>query len=68
MIRIFDIFFSLLGLSLLSPILILIWLIGIFENGSPLFRQQRVGHNQKTFTLLKSTGDRFSPINTYDTG
>ncbi len=65
MIRIFDIFFSLLGLSLLSPILILIWLIGIFENGSPLFRQQRVGHNQKTFTLLKF---RTMPIKTKSVG
>jgi O-antigen biosynthesis protein WbqP len=65
MIRIFDIFFSLLGLSLLSPILILIWLIGIFENGSPLFKQQRVGHNRKTFILLKF---RTMPIKTKSVG
>jgi O-antigen biosynthesis protein WbqP len=65
MIRIFDIFFSLLGLSLLTPLLISIWLIGIFENGSPLFKQQRVGRNQKTFTLIKF---RTMPINTKSFG
>ena len=53
MIRIFDIFFSLLGLILFSPLLILIIIFGFFKNGSPLFKQQRVGMNQKVFTLIK---------------
>ena len=37
MIRFFDFIFSLLGLILLSPIIILLIFLGIFENGSPLF-------------------------------
>ena len=53
MIRIFDIFFSLAGIFFLSPFLILLWFIGILDNGSPLFLQKRVGRNLETFTLVK---------------
>ena len=53
MTRIFDLLFSLIGLIILSPILILLVLIGFLDTGSPLFRQQRVGVNQKPFYLLK---------------
>lgn len=53
MIRIFDIFFSLAGIIFLSPFLILLWFIGILDNGSPLFLQKRVGRNLETFTLVK---------------
>ena len=51
--RFFDIFFSLLGLFLGSPVLIIIYLIGIVENGSPLFRQEREGKDKKLFIILK---------------
>ncbi len=53
MIRIFDILFSFLGILLLSPILLILIIIGYFDTGSPLFRQERVGVNQKPFNLLK---------------
>ena len=53
MIRIFDFLFSLIGLIFLSPLLVLIFLIGLFENGSPLFIQSRVGYNLKFFSLIK---------------
>lgn len=53
MIRFFDFLFSLLGLIILSPLLILLWIVGLFENGSPLYKQQRVGYNQKLFFLIK---------------
>lgn len=53
MTRIFDMFFSFLGLLVLSPIILLLLLIGVFDTGSPLFRQERVGMNQKPFQLLK---------------
>jgi len=53
MIRIFDFLFSLIGLIFLSPLLILIFFIGLFENGSPLFIQKRVGFNLKSFSLIK---------------
>ena len=53
MIRIFDILFSFFGLILLSPIILLLLLIGLFDTGSPLLRQERIGLNQKSFNLLK---------------
>lgn len=53
MIRFFDFLFSFLGLITLSPLLILLWIIILLDNGSPLFRQYRIGHNQKLFLLIK---------------
>jgi O-antigen biosynthesis protein WbqP len=53
MIRIFDFFFSFIGLIFLSPLLILIFFIGLFDSGSPLFIQSRVGYNLKSFSLIK---------------
>jgi O-antigen biosynthesis protein WbqP len=53
MIRIFDILFSFFGLILLSPVLIVLIFIGYFDTGSPIFRQERVGKNKKSFTLTK---------------
>ena len=53
MIRLLDIFFSLLGILALSLLLILLWIFGLFENGSPIFKQIRVGRHQKPFILFK---------------
>ena len=53
MTRIFDILFSFLGLVLLSPILIVLIIIGYFDTGSPIFRQERVGKGKKPFRLMK---------------
>lgn len=53
MIRLFDIVFSLLGLVFGFPVLLLLTLIGLFDTGSPIFRQVRVGRDQKPFTLVK---------------
>lgn len=53
MTRLFDIFFSGLGLLLGWPLLVVIALVGWFYNGSPLFKQVRVGQFQRPFTLVK---------------
>jgi len=53
MIRILDFVFSLLGLVFGSPVLLIIYIIGLFDTGSPVFRQERVGRNKKPFTLVK---------------
>lgn len=53
MIRFFDIVFSLTGLLLGWPVLLLIYLMGLLDTGSPLFRQVRVGRNRQPFTLVK---------------
>ena len=53
MTRIFDILFSFFGLVLLSPILIVLIIIGYFDTASPIFRQERVGRGKKPFRLMK---------------
>ena len=53
LIRVLDIVFALLGLVLGFPVLVLLTIIGLFDTGSPIFRQQRVGRNKKPFTLVK---------------
>ena len=53
-IRLFDISLSLSGLILLSPLLFGVFLLSsLFRQGSPLFRQQRLGRNKILFTLIK---------------
>jgi O-antigen biosynthesis protein WbqP len=53
MTRLFDIMFSFLGLLFGFPVLLALYVIGLFYTGSPLFRQERVGRNPKPFTLVK---------------
>ena len=53
MIRVFDILYSFIGLVLLSPILIVLIVIGYFDTGSPIFRQERVGKGKQPFRLMK---------------
>ena len=51
--RFFDILFSVIGLLLLSPVFLLLIIIGQFDTGSPVFRQVRVGKVKKPFHLMK---------------
>ena len=53
MTRIFDILFSFLGLVLLSPILIVLIIVGFSDTGSSIFRQERVGKGKQPFRLMK---------------
>lgn len=53
MIRCFDIIFSFIGLLLLSPFIVVLFLIGFFDTGSPIFAQERVGKYKKPFQLYK---------------
>lgn len=53
MLRIFDFTFALLGLIFAFPVLLAIYVLGLFDTGSPLFRQERVGRHQKPFVLVK---------------
>jgi O-antigen biosynthesis protein WbqP len=52
-IRIFDLIFSLFGLIILFPLLILLYIISLVKSGSPIFKQIRVGYNRKIFFLIK---------------
>ena len=53
MIRIFDFTLALLGLCLTLPFLLILYIIGLFDTGLPIFTQERVGQNKKPFTLVK---------------
>ena len=65
MIRFFDFIFSLIGLIFLLPLLIFIFIILLFDNGSPVFLQRRIGQKLKSFVLIKF---RTMPINTRSAG
>jgi len=52
-IRTLDFLFSLLGLVFGFPVLLALCVIGLFDTGSPVFRQERVGRHKKPFTLVK---------------
>lgn len=53
MIRILDFLFSFFGILLLLPIFIILVVIGLFDSGSPIFAQERVGKHKKPFKLYK---------------
>jgi O-antigen biosynthesis protein WbqP len=53
LLRFFDFTFALLGLLFGSPVFLAIYVMGLFDTGSPLFWQERVGQNRKLFTLVK---------------
>jgi lipopolysaccharide/colanic/teichoic acid biosynthesis glycosyltransferase len=48
-----DILFSALGLLVLSPLILLVRLLGWFGTRAPLFFPRRVERNQKLFVLVK---------------
>jgi O-antigen biosynthesis protein WbqP len=52
-LRCLDIVVASLGLVLGLPILVSLYLLGLFDTGSPLFFQTRVGQFQRPFTLVK---------------
>ena len=53
LIRTLDLILSLIGIVFGLPVFLVIFLIGLVINGSPLFFQQRVGKDQNLFTLVK---------------
>ncbi|AWG85226.1 sugar transferase [Vibrio parahaemolyticus] len=53
MIRLIDFLAAFFGLFLLWPVLFIVTIIGLFDTGSPIFIQTRVGRNKKPFNLIK---------------
>ncbi|MGI2024350.1 sugar transferase [Shewanella glacialipiscicola] len=53
MIRLIDFLAAFFGLLLLWPILLMVTIIGLFDTGSPIFIQTRVGKYKKPFKLIK---------------
>ena len=65
LLRTLDIISSIIGIIFSLPVMLVIYIVGLFDNGSPLFFQQRVGKNQTPFTLMKF---RTMAINTSSVG
>ena len=53
MIRFFDFIFSFIGLLFLWPVGLILYIIGLFDTGKPVFVQERVGRYKKPFNLIK---------------
>ncbi|MDK9760214.1 sugar transferase [Vibrio sp. D173a] len=53
MIRLIDFLAAFFGLLFLSPVLLIVTIIGLFDTGSPILIQERVGRNKKPFKLIK---------------
>ena len=53
MLRVLDFLAAFIGLFFLWPILLVVIIIGLFDTGSPIFVQERVGRNKKPFQLVK---------------
>jgi lipopolysaccharide/colanic/teichoic acid biosynthesis glycosyltransferase len=52
-IRFLDVVFSLVGLIFGFPVLVVLYVLGLFDTGAPIFRQERVGRGKQPFTLVK---------------
>ncbi|PSW42959.1 sugar transferase [Photobacterium leiognathi] len=53
MFRLIDFIVAFVGLLFLWPILLIVVIIGLFDTGSPVFIQTRVGKNKQPFQLIK---------------
>ena len=53
MIRLIDFLAAFFGLLFLWPVLLIVIIIGLFDTGSPIFVQERVGRNKRSFKLIK---------------
>ncbi|MEY8198768.1 MAG: sugar transferase, partial [Colwellia sp.] len=53
LIRFLDFIFAFFGLLFGCPILLIIYFVGLFDTGFPIFKQERVGRCKKPFTLIK---------------
>ncbi|MBW3197574.1 sugar transferase [Marinobacter nauticus] len=53
MIRLLDIWIAFVGLIVGFPVMVLLYLVSLFDTGSPIFVQERVGRHGKPFRLVK---------------
>lgn len=51
--RVLDIILAGIGLLVLLPIFLALFMLGMLDTGSPILRQVRVGRHQRQFILLK---------------
>jgi O-antigen biosynthesis protein WbqP len=51
--RVLDVMLAGLGLLILWPLLLFLYLVGLIDTGSPVLCQERVGRNLKPFRIIK---------------
>jgi len=51
--RLFDIVFSLIGLVVFSPLILIFTIVLLFSDGPVIFRQERIGYKGRPFTIYK---------------
>lgn len=52
--RLFDIVFSFLGIIVLSPVFLIVYIVLLIQNeGSVIFKQERIGYKGKAFNIYK---------------
>lgn len=52
-LRLCDVVLASLGLLVLWPLMLILCVLGWFDTGSPVFRQERLGRYQQPFVLVK---------------
>lgn len=63
LLRAIDVLFASVGLLILSPVFILLYLLGLIDTGKPLLYQERVGRNLRPFILFKFRSMRLDTVN-----
>ncbi|MEO1766424.1 sugar transferase [Thiobacter aerophilum] len=53
MIRVLDVVLSAVGLLVSAPLMLIIFVAGLIDTGSPLFIQERVGRGRRPFRVVK---------------
>ena len=51
--RLIDIIASFCGIVVLSPVLVLVWILISYTNGKAIYKQERVGYKGKPFMIYK---------------
>lgn len=52
--RLFDVVFSFLGMIVLSPVFLIVYIVLLIQNeGSVIFKQERIGYKGKAFNIYK---------------
>ncbi len=52
--RLFDVMFSFMGIIVLSPVFLIVYIVLLIQNeGSVIFKQERIGYKGKAFNIYK---------------
>ena len=62
MIKITDKVLALIGLIILTPVIVILTLIGILDTGKPYFKQKRMGKNKIPFYIIKFRSMRLDTL------